>query len=144
FFPGSASANYYYLLMDVNAESDTDNLNQVDRLKNVNGVSFPNCVSSTGCWTFYAPQQSSLNVWNNSGAASFNSGTITLRRALKQGIAFDFNYTLSHSIDNGGGAEAGRGAYGGLMLNPYDYRAFRGSSDFDARHNINANLLVEL
>jgi hypothetical protein len=103
-----------------------------------------NCVSATGCWTFYAPQQSSLNVWTNTGAASFNSGTITLRRSLSSGFAFDFNYTLSHSIDNGGGAEAGRGAYGGLMLNPYDYRAYRGSSDFDARHNINANFLYEL
>jgi hypothetical protein len=30
------------------------------------------------------------------------------------------------------------------MLNPYDYRAFRGSSDFDSRHNINANVLYEL
>jgi hypothetical protein len=144
YFPGSASANYFYSLMGVNAESDTDNLNQVDRLKTVNGVSFPNCVTATGCWTFYAPQQSSLNVWTNTGAASFNSGTITLRRSLSSGFAFDFNYTLSHSIDNGGGAEAGRGAYGGLMLDPYDYRAFRGSSDFDARHNINANFLYEL
>ena len=144
YFPGSASANYLYLLTGVNALSDTDNLNQVDRLKSLNGVSFPNCVSSTGCWSFYAPQQSSLNVWSNTGAASFNSATITLRRALAKGFSFDFNYTLSHSIDNGGGAEAGRGAYGGLMLDPYDYKAYRGSSDFDARHNINANFLYEL
>ena len=144
YFPGSASANYFYLQTGVNALSDTDTLNQADRLKSLNGVSFPNCVTVTGCWTFYAPQQSSLNVWSNTGAASFNSGTITLRRALSKGFSFDFNYTLSHSIDNGGGAEAGRGAYGGLMLDPYDYRAYRGSSDFDARHNINANFLYEL
>ena len=30
------------------------------------------------------------------------------------------------------------------MLNPYNYRAFRGSSDFDIRHNLNANALYEL
>jgi hypothetical protein len=143
YFPGSASANYLYLLMS-NGLSDTDTLNQADRLTTVNGKSFPNCISTTGCWSFYAPQQSSLNAWTNNGAASFNSATITLRHGLSKGFAFDVNYTLSHSIDRGGGAESGRGAYGGLMLSPYNYTAFRGSSDFDARHNINANFLYEL
>jgi hypothetical protein len=143
FFPGSASANYLYLLMS-NGMSDTDTLNQADRLKTVNGVSFPNCVSITGCWSFYAPQQSSLNVWTNTGAGTFHSGTLTVRRALNKGFSFDFNYTLSHSIDRGGGAESGYGSYGGIMLEPYDYKAFRGSSDFDARHYINANVLYEL
>ena len=143
YFPGSASANYLYLLMS-NGMSDTDTLNQADRLTTVNGKSFPNCISATGCWTFYAPQQSSLNAWTNNGAASFNSATVTVRRGLSKGFAFDFNYTLSHSIDRGGGAESGRGAYGGLMLDPYNYTAFRGSSDFDVRHNINANFLYEL
>jgi hypothetical protein len=143
FFNGSASANYLYLLMD-NGLSDTDNLNQADRLKTVAGKSFPNCISATGCWSFYAPQQSSLNAWSNAGAASFNSATVTLRKALSRGVSFDFNYTLSHSIDRGGGAESGRGTWSGLMLDPYNYKAYRGSSDFDARHNINANVLYEL
>jgi len=143
FFTGSASANYLYLLMS-NGMSDTDTLNQADRLTNVLGKSFPNCVSITGCWTFYAPQQSGLNVWTNTGAANYNSATLTLRHALSKGFAFDFNYTLGHSIDRGGGAESGYGSYGGIMLDPYQYTAFRGSSDFDARHNINANFVYEL
>ena len=143
FFNGSASANYLYLLMD-NGMSDTDNLNQADRLKTVAGKAFPNCITSTGCWSFYAPQQSSLNAWTNAGASSFHGATVTLRKALSKGVSFDFNYTLSHSIDRGGGAESGRGTWSGIMLNPYDYKAFRGSSDFDARHNINANVLYEL
>jgi len=66
------------------------------------------------------------------------------RKPFSRGLSFDFNYTLSHSIDNGGGPEAGGGSAGGIMLNPYDYRAFRGSSDFDIRHNLNSNLLYEL
>jgi hypothetical protein len=110
----------------------------------VNGTTFANCISATGCWTFYAPQQSSLNAWTNAGAASYNSATVTLRKALSKGVSFDFNYTLSHSIDRGGGAESGRGTWSGIMLDPYDYKAFRGSSDFDARHNVNANVLYEL
>lgn len=140
YFQGSASANYYYLLNGINAESDTDTLNQADRLTSV----VPNCASVTGCWTFYTPQASGINTWAGVGTASYNGGTVTLRRPLSHGLSFDFNYTLSHSIDDGGGAESGRGTYGGIMLDPYDYRAYRGSSDFDARHNINANLLYEL
>jgi len=143
FFPGSASANYLYELMS-NGMSDTDAMNVLDRQTSVNGVNFPNCLPTTGCWSFYAPQQSSLNVWTNVGAASYNGATITIRRGLSRGFSFDLNYTLSHSIDNGGGAEAGGGPFGGIMLDPFNYRAYRGSSDFDARHNVNANVLYQL
>ncbi len=45
YFPGSATANYLYLMEDVNALSDTDTMNQADRLTTVNGKSFPNCIS---------------------------------------------------------------------------------------------------
>jgi hypothetical protein len=143
YFPGSASANYLYALMN-NAMSDTDLMNVADRQKSLNGKSFPNCVPTTGCWSFYAPQQSSLNVWTNVGAATYNGATITIRHGFSKGFSFDLNYTLSHAIDNGGGAEAGGGAFGGIMLDPYNYRAYRGSSDFDARHNVNANVLYQL
>ena len=128
---------------DVNALSDTDTLNQADRLTTVNGKSFPNCLSGH-CWTFYTPQASGISAWNNNGAASYHGATVTLRKALSKGVSFDFNYTLSHSIDRGGGAESGAGTYGGIMLDPYSNTAYRGSSDFDARHNINANVLYEL
>ena len=144
YFPGSATANYLYLMESVNGLSDTDTLNQADRLTTVNGKSFPNCISATGCYTFYTPQSSGLNTWGNNGAATYHGATITLRKPLSKGVSFDFNYTLSHSIDRGGGAESGAGSYGGIMLDPYDNRAYRGSSDFDARHNINANVLYEL
>jgi hypothetical protein len=144
YFPGSATANYMYLMESVNGLSDTDTLNQADRLTTVNGKSFPTCISSTGCYTFYTPQSSGLNTWGNNGAATYHGATLTLRRPLSKGFSFDFNYTLSHSIDRGGGAESGAGTYGGIMLDPFDSKAFRGSSDFDARHNINANFLYEL
>ncbi len=144
YFPGSATANFLYLMEDVNGLSDTDTINQADRLTTVNGKSFPNCISTTGCWTFYTPQASGINTWTNNGAAVYNGVTVTLRKPLSNGVSFDFNYTLSHSIDRGGGAESGDGSYGGIMLDPYNNNAFRGSSDFDVRHNINANVLYEL
>jgi hypothetical protein len=144
YFPGSATANYFYLMEDVNGLSDTDTLNQADRLTTVNGKSFPHCISTPGCWTFYTPQASGITTWNNNGAASYHGLSVTLRKPLSKGVSFDFNYTLSHSIDRGGGAESGAGTYGGVMLDPYSNTAYRGSSDFDARHNINANLFYEL
>jgi len=141
YFPGSATANYYNLLWAQNAGSDADAMHVVDRIRTTRD---PNCMSSTGCYTFYPRQSSGLSMWSNVGFASFNGGTLSIRKPYSKGFSFDFNYTLSHSIDNGGGPEAGGGAHSGIMLNPYDYRAFRGSSDFDIRHNMNANALYEL
>jgi hypothetical protein len=101
-------------------------------------------MSSGGCYTFYPRQSSGASMWTNTGFSSFNGGTLSIRRPFSRGFSFDFNYTLSHAIDNGGGPEAGGGTHAGIMLNPFDYRAFRGSSDFDIRHNVNANALYEL
>ena len=65
-------------------------------------------------------------------------------RALSKGFAFAFNYTLSHSIDNGSAAEGGSGQFGGTLQSSFDPGAFRGSSDFDIRHNVNLNGLFEM
>jgi hypothetical protein len=63
---------------------------------------------------------------------------------MKSGIGFDFNYTLSHSIDNSSAAESGAGNGGATVQDSFDYSAFRGSSDFDIRHNITAAAMYEL
>jgi hypothetical protein len=70
--------------------------------------------------------------------------TLSLRKALSGGVAFDVNYTLARARDNGSAAESGGGSAGGIMLNPYDLDSFYGDADFDVRHNINSNVLVEL
>jgi hypothetical protein len=80
----------------------------------------------------------------NAGNANYHGGTLSLRRGLANGIAFDFNYTLSHSIDNSSGTESGAGSSGAVLQDAFHPGAFRGSSDFDIRHNISANGLVEL
>jgi hypothetical protein len=80
----------------------------------------------------------------NAGGANFHGMTLSLRRAYSSGFSFDFNYTLSHSIDNASAAESGAGQYGGAIQNIYNPREFRGSSDFDIRHGINANGIYEL
>jgi hypothetical protein len=46
------------------------------------------------------------------GKAAFHGLALSLRRAFSKGFQFDFNYTWSHSIDNGSVAESGAGEQG--------------------------------
>jgi hypothetical protein len=67
-----------------------------------------------------------------------------VRQRIKSDISFDFNYTLSHSLDNASGLQ-NSGAFGtAFIVNPLDINMNYGSSDFDVRHIINANWLVGL
>lgn len=141
YFPGSATANYFDLIWGQNGGSDADATHVIDRVRT---AAFPNCIVATGCYTLYPTQSSGMSMWTNAGYANFNGMTLSLRKPLSNNVSFDFNYTLSHSMDNGGAAEAGGGSAGGIMLNPYDFDAFYGDSDFDVRHNINSNVMFEL
>ncbi len=102
------------------------------------------CLSRPGCYTFFALQGSSMPAWQNAGESDFNALTISIRRALSNGISFDFNYTLSHSIDNASAAEGAAGQDGAVIQNIYAPGEFRGSSDFDVRQSVNANVVYEL
>jgi len=139
---GSASANYFDNVYNQNAGSDLDALNQVDRDRS--NAKFPNCVSKTGCNTFFPLQSAGLPTWTNGGFSNYHAGTLTVRRSLANGVAFDFNYTLSHSIDNSSGAESGAGTSGAVLQDAFNPNAFRGPSDFDARHNITMDVLLQL
>jgi hypothetical protein len=141
FFPGSATANYYDLIWGQFGGSDADAVHAIDRVRS---AAFPNCIIRTGCYTMYPTQSSGMSMWTNAGHSDFNGLTLSLRRALNRGFSFDVNYTLAHARDNGGAPESGGGSAGGIMLNPYDLESFYGDSDFDVRHNVNANVLVDL
>ena len=141
FVPGSATQNYYHEWIINNALSDEDNLNQFDRQR-IAGTN--DCYSVFGCNTFYPFQAAGLPTWTNAAYANYNALTVTLRRALSNGLSFDFNYTWSHSIDNSSGAEAGAGTEGAVLQDAFNVNAFRGSSDFDQRHNITLDALYEL
>ena len=140
YFNGSASANYFDVVYNQNAGSDLDALNQMDRQRKSDG----SCYTKTGCNTFYPLQLAGLPTWTNAGFSDYHAGTLTIRRPLSNGIGFDFNYTLSHSIDNSSGAESGASTSGGVLQDAFNPSAFRGSSDFDARHNITTDVLLQL
>jgi hypothetical protein len=141
YIPGSASANYFYGIYGINGGSFLDNLHQLDR---VTSTQFPNCIVVTGCYTFFAPQGSADPTWTNAGAASYHAMTVSARRSYAAGAAFDFNYTWSHSIDNGSGTGSGSGQFGGILQNVFVPSLNRGSSDFDLRHQFNANFVYAL
>jgi hypothetical protein len=142
YFPGSASANYFYSVYGVFGSSFLDSLHAADR---ISGEYIPGrCLSNPGCYTFFAQQGSTMPMWMNAGEADFHGLTVAFRRQFSNGLQFDFNYTFSHSIDNGSATEAGAGEEGAAIQDIYNLSAFRGSSDFDIRHNFNANFLYEL
>jgi hypothetical protein len=142
YFPGSASANYFYSVYGVFGSSFLDILHAADR---ISGEYLPGkCLSVTGCYTFFAQQGSTMPLWMNAGEADFHGLTVAFRRKFSNGLQFDFNYTFSHSIDNGSATEAGAGEEGAAIQDIYNLSAFRGSSDFDIRHNFNANFMYAL
>jgi hypothetical protein len=144
YIPGSASANYFYGIYGNYGGSYLDILHALDRIPNAFGTGPGTCASRYGCYTFFAPQGSSMPTWMNNGSADYHGVTFSLRRAFSQGVSFDFNYTLSHSIDNASAAEGASGQDGAAIQNIFKPSEFRGSSDFDIRHLVNVDVVYEL
>ena len=87
--------------------------------------------------------QFGTNIYiSNQGSSSYDGMLVSLRKRFSQGLQFDFNYTWSHSIDNG--SSIANTVSGGLVCDMTNLRVCRGNSDFDVRHLINANFIYEL
>ncbi len=138
-FNGSATANYFYTVYGTYAGSDLDGLNDMDRQRLADG----SCISAYGCNTFFALQSAGMQAWVNASNASYHGGQLVVRRAVAGGWGFDFNYTLSHAIDIASSSET-LGGTGSLIQDAFNPGASRASADFDIRHNITANTVVEL
>jgi hypothetical protein len=110
------------------------------------GIGCDNGCSKFGGNAFYNPQYSSLYAWRSIGNSSYNAMQLALRKRFSQGMQFDFNYTFSKSLDLSSDAERIQpvGGLGGQVINSWDYKALRAVSDFDTRHQISANWVIEL
>ena len=87
--------------------------------------------------------QFSTNIYiSNQGASTYDGMLVSLRKRFSSGLQFDFNYTWSHSIDNG--SSIVNTVSGGLVCDLRDLRVCRGNSDFDIRHLVNSNFIYEL
>ncbi len=87
-------------------------------------------------------------IMANKGFSDYNSAIVTLRKRLSNNLQFDFNYTYSHSIDNGSTVanEDGNFAQGvtSVMCDVTNNRACRGNSEFDATHQVAAEFVYSL
>jgi len=95
------------------------------------------------------PAQTSANGYiGNYAASDYNALLVSLTKQASHGLQFTFNYTFSHSIDNVSEITnnyvtyTGSGA--GLVCELDNLRTCRASSDFDARHTINAHYIYDL
>ena len=89
------------------------------------------------------PGQFSSNTYiTNLGSSSYNAMLVTLRKNYSHGLQFDFNYTLSHSIDNV--SSIANTVVGGLVCDAANLRVCRGNSDFDVTHLFSANGVYDL
>jgi hypothetical protein len=158
--PGSASANFFYVNNNWGRESELDTLDQIDRQfvpfdgMYQGGRRFDNCIVLTGCHTFFGQQFSALRTWENLGYSNFHGMTFSLRKRYTKDLTFDFNYTWSHSIDNGSAAEGNLFSTtdnpdsfdeaAGNIVNTFRRDQSIGSSDFDIRQQFNVNFIYEL
>jgi hypothetical protein len=92
---------------------------------------------------FYQPQYGALAVFSTIGNSYYHGLAVSLRQRLHD-VTFDLNYTYSHSTDDASGLQTS-GTYGAaLILNPFRQHDSYGNSDFDVRHQINFNSIVQL
>ena len=93
---------------------------------------------------FFHPQYGALSSFSSIARSNYHAGTLSIRERLGRSLTMDFNYTLSHSMDDASGLQTS-GAYGGaFILNPLRQDDSFANSDFDVRHIINANAVWEM
>ncbi|HET9528462.1 MAG TPA: hypothetical protein VFO99_19960, partial [Pyrinomonadaceae bacterium] len=93
---------------------------------------------------FYQPQFGALSAFSTIGRSNYNSLQLSLRERLRDDVTFDFNYTYGRSFDTVSGLQNSTSYGTGFIVNALDPEANYASSDFDARHIINANWVVGL
>lgn len=107
---------------------------------NVPGHSYPS-------YRYYHNQYSALYSWRTIGTSNYNALQVTLHKRFSEGLQGDFNYTWSKSMDWTSQTEripTSGGNNGAQIMNTWQPNQLYGPSDFDARHQINANWVFDL
>ncbi len=158
--PGALPANptatqNVYELWNCFPHNETFSLFEMDLPDSITGLSpaLPN--SKLGPYAFYHDQFASLYAWRNIGTSDYNSLQVTYNVRWGANLQGQFNYTFGKSLDEASAAERvgpyeGTGGTGddlnggGIVINSYDPLSLRGLSDFNNKHQINANLVYRL
>lgn len=124
-------------------------------LYNIDYACNPFC-SDMGRGVFMNPQFWSFDALRSFGTSTYHSMQLSLRKSFSRGFQFDLNYTLSKSEDlvSLGARRTIGDRFGQVpgdtywstfsVINSWDREAQRAVSDFDMRHQMNANWVVEL
>jgi len=144
-----------YELWNCFPHNETFSLFEMDLPASITGLSpsLPN--SKNGPYSFFHDQFASLYSWRNIGTSDYNALQVTYNARWGANLQGQFNYTFSKSFDEASAAERvgpyeGTGGTGddlnggGIVINSWDPLSLRGLSDFNAFHQINANLVYRL
>lgn len=155
-FPANPTATQnVYELWNCFPHNETFSLFEMDLPAVITGLSpaLPN--SKFGPYAFYHDQFASLYGWRNIGTSNYNAMQVTYNVHWGANLQGQFNYTFSKSLDEASAAERvgpyeGTGGTGndlnggGIVINSYDPLSLRGLSDFNATHQVNANVVYRL
>jgi len=110
----------------------------------------PAC-SKFGEFAYFNQQYDSLAAQSSIGRSKYDALQLSLRKRYSKGYLFDVNYTLGYSKDHGSNVERGsaftsfsNGGYTGFLIDSWDQEKQWGNSDFDIRHQVNVNWIVDL
>jgi hypothetical protein len=111
---------------------------------------FPAC-SRFGEFAYFNQQYDSLAAQSSIGRGEYDALQLSLRKRFTRGYQFDLNYTYSRSKDHGSAVERGstfttfsNGGYTGFLVDSWNPDKQYSYSDFDVRHQFNANWVAEL
>jgi hypothetical protein len=134
-------ANYY--IRSGNRGDFTNTLNGMDEICGTTNIrASDGRVTSLACSIYGAnammnAQFGAVSGWSSIGYGNYHSGQVTLRKRFTDNLLFDFNYTLSKSVDLGSSAESA-GSWGGtFVVNSWDPGQLRAVSDYDTLHSFN-------
>jgi carboxypeptidase family protein len=132
-FTASQAAYFLHAKDSVGGFDDTD---FTDIQFNIDDLGiFPNA--------FFHPQYAALQTLSSVGRSNYHAGFFTLRQRFGSSFLLDFNYTVSKSMDNASTLETQR-VLSTVIRNAINPDLEYSVSDFDVRHNINANWLLAL
>ena len=102
--------------------------------------------SGAGAWSnlFFHPQYAAFSAFSTVAKSNYHGASFNLRQRLGETLSYDFNYTFSKSLDNASGLQNATTFGSAFILNPLRPQDNYAASDFDSRHVINANFLLQL
>ena len=92
------------------------------------------------------PNYATVTTYQNGAVSNYQGMNVTVTKRFSNSVAFHFNYTWSHNIDecsNGCLFTDGNAVTVGGQINPLNLRTNNyGNSDYDVRHNFSGDFLV--